>query len=228
MSADHLLDNPIWHALATHHERLAQGDSLARRYPSDIAPFGGVAANDEEAFSHLAALIPSGKNTVLMSAYPADDTNWTLLNQFSVIQMVYDGADVEVPNAAYAVTPLLPADVPTMLQLVELTHPGPFRDRTIELGCYLAIWQEGQLAAMAGERFHVPGYHEISAVCTHPNFQKRGYARYLILQLIQKIQSEGDVPFLHVVPENKGAIGLYESLGFKPRVEIPLFVLKRK
>ena len=114
-----------------------------------------------------------------------------------------------------------------MLELVEKTHPGPFMPRTIELGCYFAIWQEGELAAMAGERFHVPGYHEISAVCTHPDFQKRGYARQLILQLIHKIQSEGDIPFLHVVPENKGVIALYEALGFKQRMEIPLYALKR-
>jgi ribosomal protein S18 acetylase RimI-like enzyme len=225
--ASHPLDNPVWHSLVNHHAGIAQGDSLARCYPKDIAPFGGVASNDEQPFQSLASLIPSGKTIVLMREYPIDEKTWHLQHQFTVLQMVYDGPAIEQPEAPYSIIPLSPVDVPLMLELVDLTHPGPFRSRTIELGCYLSIWQDGQLAAMAGERFHVPGYHEISAVCTHPNFQKRGYARQLIRQLMYKIQSEGDIPFLHVVPENTGAIALYESLGFKQRIQMPLYVLGR-
>jgi ribosomal protein S18 acetylase RimI-like enzyme len=227
MSASHPLDNPIWHALSTQQERFAQGTSLARRYVSDIAPFGAVVANNKEAFDSLASLIAPREVVVLMGGYPEENI-WKFLRQFSVIQMVYDGPLIEPPQSSLALSPLSSSDVPAMLELVEKTHPGPFMPRTIELGCYISIWQDGQLAAMAGERFHVSGYHEISAVCTHPNFQKRGYARQLILQLIHKIQSEGDIPFLHVVPENKGAIALYEALGFKQRIEIPLYALKRQ
>ena len=37
-----LLDNPIWHALSTEQSALAQGNGLAKRFPSDVAPFGGL------------------------------------------------------------------------------------------------------------------------------------------------------------------------------------------
>ncbi len=222
-----VLDNPVWHGLANHHAALALGDDLARRYLRDVSAFGGVAAHDETAFSHLAALIPQDELVVLIGIPPLDMTHWTLLRQFSVLQMVYEGGEILLPETGYAITPLTPADVPAMLQLVDLTHPGPFLPRTIELGDYLGVWQDGRLAAMAGERFHPPGYREISAVCTHPDFQRRGYARQLILQLIHSIQSAGEIPFLHVVSANHAARALYEALGFRQRAELPLFVLKR-
>jgi predicted GNAT family acetyltransferase len=54
-------------------------------------------------------------------------------------------------------------------------------------------------------------------------FQGRGYARQLVLQLIEKIQDEGDMPILHVFTGNVGAIALSESLGFKRRIELSLY-----
>ncbi len=71
-------------------------------------------------------------------------------------------------------------DVPEMVALAELTKPGPFGTRTRELGEYLGIRKTKRLVAMAGERLHLPGYTEVSAVCTHPDFQGRGYARELM------------------------------------------------
>ncbi len=56
-----------------------------------------------------------------------------------------------------------------MLALTALVFPGFFRARIYELGRYLGIRQEGQLVAMAGERFFAGRYREISAVCTHPD-----------------------------------------------------------
>jgi ribosomal protein S18 acetylase RimI-like enzyme len=226
-NSDACLSNPIWHTLTSHHASMALGNDLARRYPRDVAAFGAVAAYDENAF-HALAVIPSGEVVVLLGGHPALENTWKLTRQFTVTQMVYEGQTIAAPASSNLITPLTAADVPAMLELVDLTHPGPFMQRTIELGRYFAIWQDGRLAAMAGERFHLPGYHEISAACTHPDFQRRGYARQLILQLMHKIQSEGDVPFLHVVSENTGAIALYEKLGFKQSRELPLFVLKRQ
>ena len=60
------------------------------------------------------------------------------------------------------------AHSPEMIELTALTKPGPFDKRTHELGKYLGIFREGKLVAMAGERLKVPGYTEVSAVCTHP------------------------------------------------------------
>ena len=65
----------------------------------------------------------------------------------------------------------------TMVALVALTEPGPFRPRTIELGGYIGIFHDdaaggdGRPAARAR-----PASARSSAVCTHPDARRRGYA----------------------------------------------------
>lgn len=104
-----------------------------------------------------------------------------------------------------------------MLELVELTRPGPFMDRTVELGTYLGIRHEGRLVAMAGERMRPAGWSEISAVCTHPDHRGRGLAGRLIRAVAAAVRERGDSPFLHAAAENTGAVRLYESMGFTLR-----------
>ena len=65
------------------------------------------------------------------------------------------------------------------LELVFITQSGPFAERTVELGRYIGIRQDDRLVAMAGERFKVNRYTEISAVCTLPDYHERGYATAL-------------------------------------------------
>ena len=71
---------------------------------------------------------------------------------------------------------------------------------------------------MAGERLRVPGYTEVSAVCTHPDHLGRGYAAFLMSEIIRRIVERGERPFLHVRPENVRAVSLYERLGFEKRL----------
>ena len=66
---------------------------------------------------------------------------------------------------------------------------------------------------MAGERLRPEGHTEISAVCTHPDFTGRGYARALMRVLMADAARAGRRPMLHVKTEN-GAKRLYERLGF--------------
>ena len=80
---------------------------------------------------------------------------------------------------------------------------------------------------MAGERMHLAGYREISAVCTHPEFEGRGYARALVSRLIAAILDEGLTPFLHVEEANLRARSVYRKLGFAERSRLPLLVLER-
>ena len=61
------------------------------------------------------------------------------------------------------------ADVAEMLALVERTRPGPFSQRTGQLGTLprrARRLRDGKPVAMAGERLHPAGYTELSAVCT--------------------------------------------------------------
>jgi len=42
-----------------------------------------------------------------------------------------------------------------------------------------------------------------------------------------RILARGETPFLHAYASNTGAIGLYESLGFKRRCEFRMTALRR-
>jgi GNAT superfamily N-acetyltransferase len=108
---------------------------------------------------------------------------------------------------------LTSADAADMVVLAALTEPGPFRLRTIELGNFYGIFQDDQLVSMAGKRMHIPGFVEVSGVCTHPNARGRGYARTLMQLVIDEIEQSGRTPFLHAWHDNP-ATRLYESLGF--------------
>ncbi len=117
-------------------------------------------------------------------------------------------------------------DVPAMVELAELTEPGPFRKRTIELGAFFGIFEAGRLLAMAGQRLHLPQYVEVSAVCTHPEARGKGYARTLIAEVSGEIRQRGKTPFLHSFADNYSAIRVYEALGFKLRRTMQLAVLR--
>ena len=116
-------------------------------------------------------------------------------------------------------------DIDAMMELVALTKPGPFEARTLQLGTYLGLREGGRLLAMAGERLRVPGYVELSAICTHPEARGRGLAAYLCRLLMLAAADRREVPFLHVRPENPAA-ELYRRLGFEVRRQ--LWVLWRK
>jgi predicted GNAT family acetyltransferase len=107
-----------------------------------------------------------------------------------------------------------------MLALVEMTEPGPFRRRTIELGDYFGIFADGRLVAMAGERLQTPEYTEVSAVCTHPDVRGRGLASALTHHVATGILHRGQTPILHVAQTNVGAQRVYERLGFKVRTAL--------
>jgi len=91
----------------------------------------------------------------------------------------------------------------------------------------MGIRCEGKLVAMAGERLKVPGYTEVSAVCTHPEHTGKGYARVLMMEIMLGIRDRGETPFLHVRRDNGRAVELYQRLGFRTRVA-PHFTLLRK
>jgi len=113
--------------------------------------------------------------------------------------------------------PLGTADTDEVMSLVELTEPGPFRPRTIELGAYVGVRQAGRLMAMAGQRLHLPGWREISAVCTHPDARRQGLGAALTLWVAGHIREQGEEALLHVLATNESAVRLYEALGFEIR-----------
>jgi predicted GNAT family acetyltransferase len=80
---------------------------------------------------------------------------------------------------------------------------------------------------MAGQRLHIFNYAEISAVCTHPDYLGRGYAKQLLIHQINRIKTASEIPFLHVRYDNDRAIKVYESLGFSTQREIYFYVMQK-
>jgi ribosomal protein S18 acetylase RimI-like enzyme len=223
----HMLDNPIWNALGTYQAHFAETYGVLRRFPPEVTPLGGFPEArevDKEGFDALRGLLKSGGGIGIFFPRHIDaPAGLEVMHESPLAQMILEnGAPLAAPERAVSTegefVELGPADVPEMVELATLMKPGPFGTRTREMGTYLGIRKGSRLAAMAGERLKLPGYTEISAVCTHPEHLGQGYAGFLMTVLAERIRARGEVPFLHVRPENSRAIQLYERLGYKRRL----------
>jgi len=222
----HILDQPVRNALLTRHKCLSEGGPLALRYQPDISAFAAAVDDSAEALAALAALIPAKGMAILVQAGEHPLPRGVVAeNRFEVVQMVAE--TVTAPETGAEVLELSDADAPEMLALATLTKPGPYSARTHVFGGYVGIREGGQLVAMAGHRLKVPGYTEISAVCTHPDFRGRGYASHLMRGVAARIVARGETPFLHTYAANANAIRLYEKLGFVLRSRLEGSVLRR-
>ena len=213
------LDDPVWSALSGPHAQLAEGTGTGRRYPADVSPFCGLAdQGDEGAWRELAALAGAGA-TVLVPAFGgAVPDGFAVTSVLAGVQLV---AGPGLRTADLAAVPgaveLGEDDVPDMLDLTARTQPGPFLPRTHLLGRYVGVREGGRLLAMAGERLHVGGATEVSAVCTDPAARGRGLASALVRAVAHGIAARGELPFLHATATNAPAIRLYEAMGFRRR-----------
>jgi GNAT superfamily N-acetyltransferase len=219
------LDNPFWSSLVGRHRALAQRLGDVARYPADFAPFVGVRNGDVDAAEALASLVAPGETLLLLGIAPRVDGGWRLDPFADLAQMTCDEpiAVIDGPEAIL-LTDAHRADV---LALTALVYPHYFRPRTIELGRYYGIYEDGRLAAMAGERLGMDGHQEISAICTHPDFSGRGHARRLTAILSNDNLARGRTPFLHVSRDNVRAMRLYERIGYRCRREIGFWSLRR-
>lgn len=221
------LDNPFWSSLTTGHAHLAQGATLARRYPVAISPIAGLSGVERENVAALQALVEVGDDMAATGTLvPTLPQNWETLHESRLTQMIRTERSL-LPEGDVTPSILGAVDVPDMLALVGITKPGPFRPRTIELGTYIGLRDGKRLVAMAGERLWIGDFREVSAVCTHPDAQGRGYARALISRVINRMLRAAQTPLLHVERANKRAIDLYLALGFVRRAEFPLLYAKR-
>jgi len=137
-----------------------------------------------------------------------------------------DGLAEVSTRAAETLVTLGPRDAAEMVALAELTRPGPFATSTVELGGYLGVRRGGRLVAMAGRRLHLPGWIEISAVCTHPDHRGQGLARLLIAAVDTAVRQQGHRAFLHAIHQNTTAIELYRQLGFTIRADMTFTVVQ--
>ena len=222
---EHVLDNPGWNALISGNKQLAFGNDQARYFAPEVSPFVGLRDQSEKQFRMLYDMIPHdgpvGFITNLETEIPP---MWKLIQPNKAFQMVYN-QPVDPPAVEIDIVPLTEEHIPQMLALTKLTNPGPFGERTIDFGHYYGIFNGDKLVSMAGQRLHIGEYAEISAVCTHPDYLGRGYAKQLVISHIHHIRAAKNLPILHVRTDNHRALRVYERLGFKARAIIYFNIL---
>lgn len=226
----HILDNPIWHALSSLDSDKNIGRESIKYFDKEMAPFIGASSWDENSQKDILARVPT-------------DRSWFLLIGEEVkfideIEIVFT-----IPLYQLCCNKLKPLDkdlmgidliplnnhhIEEMVALTALTKPGPFLNRTIEFGNYHGIFRDGKLVAMGGERLHLEGFTEISAICTHPDYRGKGLGARITHFLAADVLQKGAVPFLHARIDNKSAIDLYQRLGFEIRKEIQFYIFRRK
>ena len=222
---DSSLDNPFWSSLQSIHRKLAMGAGDAARYPADFAPFLGLANGQVDADEMIAPLLDPGETVLLLGVMPTLSDAWKLETFRPLAQMVRD-EPLEVLDGPEIIE-LGEAHRADVLALTALVYPHYFRPRTMELGRYFGMYIDGRLAAMIGERLGTDASVEMSAICTHPDFTGRGYARRLTAFLTNDALERGRTPFLHVSYENPHAKSLYERMGYRLRRDIPFWALTR-
>jgi predicted GNAT family acetyltransferase len=221
----HVLDDCAWQSLTGHHARFAERFGHAIRYRSDVAFFASLGGPGEEHSWHDAARLVGPQGTIVLFDVSNAPEGWETFFVNESVQLV-DTA-LRTATADPEMTVLGPRDVPEILDLIARTEPGPFRQRTIELGTYLGIRRDGRLVAMAGERQRPPGWTEISAVCTDEAYRGQGLATRLVQAVAAGIRERGETPFMHVLGANTDALRLYASMGFTLRRNLRITGFRR-
>jgi len=221
-----VLDNPVWNALVSNNQHLANGNDRVKYFDREVSPFAGLRENSAEDFQLLYDIMPAGRPVLFVAPVETNiPAPWKLLQVIKGFQMVCNQVAVTDETAGPEIVPLTAVHVPEMLALARLTKPGPFEERTIDFGHYMGIFENGKLAAMTGQRLHAYDYAEVSAVCTHPDYTGKGYARTLLKHHLNRISASGGIPILHVKDDNERAIRVYESLGFTIRTKVYFYVI---
>lgn len=223
----HILDNPAWNALISGNKELSNGNERAKYFSEDVSPFAGVKETSYKELQFLYETIPFDRSVAFISPEKIEiPPPWQVLEQTTAHQMVHDQI-IEKKTVHDKIVTLDIKDIPAMLALTKLTHPGPFFVNTIVFGHYEGIFNDGKLVAMAGQRLHPFEFMEISAVCTHPDHTGHNYATTLISHQIDRMRAQSGLPFLHVRSGNLKAIKLYNALGFITRKELSIYIIKK-
>jgi GNAT superfamily N-acetyltransferase len=220
----HFLDNVIWHCLSGSHLNYSDGTDEARRYSKGFSPIVGFANLARPNFDALSRFCEPGEHFYCEGWPGAVPDGWKIDHESTVLRMIWEGPMASVDEAPEA-SPLSQAHASQALELANLTRPGPFGPRTIELGDYFGLFEGERLIAMAGERLCADSCREISGVCTHPEFQGRGFARRLMRKLIRREMQRNETPFLHVMHDNTNARRLYEQMGFRDYREMVVRII---
>jgi ribosomal protein S18 acetylase RimI-like enzyme len=225
---NHLLQNPVYHALISGDQHLSFGEGNVKYFDEQVSPFAGFEHGYEKGFSDLYDIFSAGRKILYAAPFPIiQPAGWQLQHEIKGLQFVYE-SDKEIKNEFPNIIPLEEKDINQMVQLAKLTKPGPFGTGTIKFGSYHGIFDNEKLVAMTGQRLHVQNFTEISAVCTHPDYNGKGYANSLLQHQLQIILQNNQQPFLHVREDNVRAIEIYQRLGFTISGSMNFYFMRRE
>lgn len=223
----HPLDRPIWASLNTGLSGICEVGEGYIRFNPDAGPFIAPLAFDNENLEAIAKTIEPGDDVSLLELSalpPPDGISATVL---PVWQMI--GENFQPVQPLEGIVDLGPHDAEQMLAIALEMRPGPFRAGTPKIGRFVGLKDTDDiLIAMGGERFSIPHMIEVSALCTYPAHQGKGYGKALLQAVASRIVSEGNTPFLHVYARNAAAIALYERMGFTHRQTLQHMVWRRE
>jgi ribosomal protein S18 acetylase RimI-like enzyme len=223
--SSHPLSNPVWNSLVGPHAHLVAGLGKVRRYRPEVAMFVAVEDPADPDMPDLHDLIGDGVAGFVTEGTVALPGGIEIIRQADVLQMIVE--DWKPVPVTLEMTPLTETNEAEMVDLVDMTKPGPFAQKTRLMGTFRGLFDDGRLVAMSGERWHTEHFNEISAVCTHPDYRGRGYAKQFVSQGGNEIIARGKTPFLHSYANNATAIATYEKLGFRPARMMTFTVIKR-
>ncbi len=132
------LDAPVAAALLGPHAHLARRVGRAASYDRAVATFSAVPADpSQQDWDDLATLLGPGRFADLFSLPVTPPADWQPAFSLDGFQMTGDTGALAAAVRDPSVEELTADDVPAVLALVEQTRPGPFWDRTIEMGRYV-------------------------------------------------------------------------------------------
>jgi GNAT superfamily N-acetyltransferase len=207
------LSNNVWTALHTKQEQLAIHYDGVSFYHPDYAAFGAwqIGGNIANALDQYLQLVDSC--FLVGEELPQMPKGFKIEKVVRCYQMILEDMEPYVDDADIV---LLQEDQYDDIRLLmSRAMPAYFRPKTPYMGHYYGIYSEDRLMAITGERISIPGYTELSAVATDPDFLGRGLAQRLVKFASSAIWLRGEIPYLHVQDLNIKPVYIYEKLGYK-------------
>ncbi len=218
------LANIIWRCFSGSQAHLATGTDRIRRFARGFSPLIGYHDPARPDFESLRSHCEPGERFYCAEWRGPEPAGWKVEVDTSMCAMLWS-AGAPAPDDSLGAVRLGVEHVAQMMALTEAARPGPFGERTIELGEWHGVFDGERLVAMAGERLQCGGLHEISGVCTAPEHRGRGLAKRLTALIVRLQLSLGETPFLHVASANAPALELYRKMGFVMEREVAMRVI---
>jgi predicted GNAT family acetyltransferase len=222
---DKKLDNPVWFSVSETHQSFAVDYGNVKFYHPDYCPFGGfekcnaIAKSIDEYSEMVDSFFIVGEKPELSNLLKVN-------KELVCLQMIVcNPIDIAINDP---IVKLTDEHIDALYELVNLVQPGYFKKKTALLGNYYGIFKNEELVSVTGERMQMNDFIEVSAVVTHPNHTGKGYAKQLVIHTVNEIFKQNKIPYLHVIEVNKGAIQLYEKLGFTIRRKISFWNIMKQ